>query len=226
MSTPPADYAGSFMSGHVPDPARAALVIVDMQYATGHPTGPLAQKMAAEGTAALTSWRFARITDLVIPNTRRLIDAMRGAGGAVVYVTLGAEKPGAPDAPAHMRRFLAETGNHLGSRAHQIIEELAPDPRDHIVRKTSVGAFASTNIDHLLRSLGRQDLYFTGVSTNMCVDTTAREAADRGYAVTLVADACATTHEDLHLAALRNFQRFFGRVRDTDAVLGELTARA
>jgi len=225
MPTPPADYAGAFMSGHVPDPAHAALVIVDMQYATGHPTGPLAQKMAAEGTVATTAWRFARITDLVIPNTRRLICAMRAAGGEVIYVTLGAAKPGAPDAPPHMRKFFADTGNHLGAGAHQIIDELAPEPQDHIVRKTTVGAFASTNIDHLLRSLGRRDLYVTGVSTNMCVDTTAREAADRGYAVTLVEDACATTHEDLHLAALRNFQRFFGRVRDTDAVMAELTAR-
>lgn len=225
MANPPADYAGAFMSGHVVDPARAALVIVDMQYATGHPTGPLAMKMAAEGTQAITAWRFARISDLVIPNTRRLIDAMRAAGGQVVYITIGAAKPGAPDAPLHMRKFFADTANHLGSRAHEIVEELAPEPQDHIIRKTTVGAFSSTNIDHLLRTLGRQDLYFTGVSTNMCVDTTAREAADRGYAVTLVRDACATTHQDLHEAALRNFQRFFGRVRDTDEVLAELTPR-
>jgi biuret amidohydrolase len=222
MADAPADYAKAFMSDHVADPARAALVIVDMQYATGHPTGPLAQKMAAEGTVAITAWRFARIAELVIPNTRRLIDAMRQAGGQVVYVTIGAAQPDASDAPPHMRKFFADSGNHLGSRAHQIIAELAPEPQDHIVRKTTVGAFSSTNLDHLLRSLGRQDLYFTGVSTNMCVDTTAREAADRGYAVTMVGDACATTHEDLHNAALRNFQRFFGRVRNTDDVLAEL----
>ena len=58
----------------------------------------------------------------------------------------------------------------------------------------------------------------------MCVDTTAREAADRGFAVTMVDDACATTHEDLHNAALRNFQRFFGRVRSTADVIAELSA--
>jgi nicotinamidase-related amidase len=224
MATPPADYVQAFMSDRVVDPARAALVIVDMQYATGHPTGPLAMKMAAEGTAATTAWRFARITDLVIPNTRRLIDTMRKIGGEVVYVTIGAAKPGAPDAPLHMRKFFADCDNHVGSRAHEIVEELAPGPQDHIVRKTTVGAFSSTNIDHLLRTLGRHDLYFTGVSTNMCVDTTAREAADRGFAVTMVDDACATTHEDLHNAALRNFQRFFGRVRSTADVIAELSA--
>jgi nicotinamidase-related amidase len=56
----------------------------------------------------------------------------------------------------------------------------------------------------------------------MCVETTAREAADRGYAVTMVEDACATTHEDLHHNTMRNFQRLFGKVRSTDEVLERL----
>jgi len=86
-----------------------------------------------------------------------------------------------------------------------------------------MGAFASTGIDHLLRSLECEHLFVTGVSTNMCVETTAREAADRGYAVTLVDDACAATHEDLHEGALRNFSRFFGKVRSTDEVIAVLT---
>ena len=90
---------------------------------------------------------------------------------------------------------------------------------DPIVRKTSMGAFASTGLDHLLRSLEREHLFVTGVSTNMCVETTAREAADRGYAVTLVEDACAATHQDLHEGTLRNFSRFFGKVRSTDEVV-------
>ena len=62
----------------------------------------------------------------------------------------------------------------------------------------------------------------TGVSTNMCVETTAREAADRGYLVTLVEDACGTTHEDLHQNTMRNFQRLFGRVRSCAETLEEL----
>ena len=56
----------------------------------------------------------------------------------------------------------------------------------------------------------------------MCVETTAREAADRGYGVTLVEDACGTTHEDLHQVTMRNFQRLFGRVRSCDEALAEL----
>ena len=95
-----------------------------------------------------------------------------------------------------------------------------------MLRKTTVGAFASTPIDSLLRSLRVDQLYMVGVSTNMCVETTAREAADRGYQVTLVEDGCATTFEDLHQVTLRNFQRLFGRVESTRGVVSELRGAA
>lgn len=218
-----ADYAQAFNAERPTDPARSALVIIDMQYATGHPTGALATRMAAEGKGT-TDWRFARITEMVIPNTQTLIMAMRGAGGRVIYITIGAAQPDCSDAPPHMRNFFQGLENYVGSRQHEIVEELAPEPGDHVIRKTSMGAFASTGIDHLLRTLGCEHLFMTGVSTNMCVETTAREAADRGYAVTLVEDACATTHKDLHEGTLRNFQRFFGKVRSTDEVLALLSA--
>jgi nicotinamidase-related amidase len=216
-----ADYVQAFNADRPVDPKRAALVIVDMQYATGHRDGGLSQSMKAKGETT-TDWRFKRIHDLVIPNTQRLIKAMRDCGGEIVYVTIGAAKEDCRDAPVHMRKFFQSFGNHVGSRQHEIIEELAPEPQDHIVRKTSIGAFASTGIDHLLRTLDRDALFMTGVSTNMCVETTAREAADRGYAVSLIEDACATTHKDLHENTLRNFSRFFGKVRSTDKALGLL----
>jgi nicotinamidase-related amidase len=144
----------------------------------------------------------------------------------VVHVTLGAAHSDASDAPRHLRKLLASCNNHVGSRDHEILDELKPVPGEHVLRKTTVGAFASTAIDSLLRSLGVDQLYMVGVSTNMCVETTAREAADRGYQVTLVEDACATTFEDLHQVTLRNFQRLFGRVAATDQVLAELQVSA
>ncbi len=215
------DYVQEFTTDRPVEPGRAALVIIDMQYATGHPTGALARKMAAEGST-ITEWRFDRIEKMVIPNTQRLIAAMRACGGRVIYVTIGAGQPDFSDAPVHMRKLFQSMGNHVGGREHEIIAELAPEPGDPIVRKTTIGAFASTGIDHLLRTLDREHLFLVGVSTNMCVETTAREAADRGYAVTLVEDACATTHRELHEGTLRNFGRFFGKVRPTEDVLAAL----
>ena len=215
------DYIQDYMTERTPVLAKAALVIVDMQYATGHRTGALGRRMVAE-RSNLTDYRFDRIEGLVVPNIRRMAPVFRSGGGEVVYITQGAERPDCADAPPHMRKFYADVANHVGSREHEIIAELAPEPTDFVVNKRSIGAFASTGIDHLLRSLGREQLYMTGISTNMCVETTAREAADRGYAITLVEDACATTHADLHDGTIRNFARLFGRVRSTGEVLAEL----
>ena len=215
------DYIRAFMSERAVEPARAALLIIDMQNATGSRDGPLGQRLRAEGSS-LGDYRFDRIERLVTPNALRLRERFRALGRPVLHVTIGAALPDASDAPPHMRRLFAETGNHLGSPAHAIVDALQPLPGEHVLRKTTIGAFASTNIDSLLRALGAEQLWLCGVSTNMCVETTAREAADRGYLVTLVEDACGTTHEDLHQVTMRNFQRLFGRVRSTAQSLEDL----
>ena len=215
------DYIRAYMSERAIEPARAALLIIDMQNATGSRDGPLGQRLRAEGSS-LGDYRFDRIERVVTPNALRLRERFRALGRPVLHVTIGAALPDASDAPPHMRRLFAETGNHLGSPAHEIVDALKPQPGEHVLRKTTIGAFASTNIDSLLRALGAEQLWLCGVSTNMCVETTAREAADRGYLVTLVEDACGTTHEDLHQVTMRNFQRLFGRVRSTAQSLEEL----
>jgi nicotinamidase-related amidase len=220
MSTP-ADYIRAYMTERPIDLSRAALVMIDMQYATGSRQGALARKLQAEGSR-VGDYRFARIEQQVLPNTLRLRTHFSQLGRPVLHVTIGAAHADALDAPLHMRRLFTEFRNFVGSREHEILDELKPLPGEHVLRKTTIGAFASTNIDSLLRALGCEQLYLTGVSTNMCVETTAREAADRGYGVTLVEDACGTTHEDLHQVTMRNFQRLFGRVRSCDEALAEL----
>ncbi|MDP6831445.1 MAG: isochorismatase family cysteine hydrolase [Alphaproteobacteria bacterium] len=215
------DYIQAFMNHPAPAFERAALVVVDMQYATGHRDGALGRRLAAEGSN-VAGYRFDRIESMVVPNVSRLLQHFRAGAGAVLYLTVGAGKADCTDAPPHMKGMFQALDNFEGSREHEIIDELKPQPDESVINKTTIGAFASTGIDHLLRSLGRDQLYMTGVSTNMCVDTTAREAADRGYGVTLIEDACATTHEDLHNATITNFQRLFGRVISTDEAMAEL----
>ena len=222
-TTPDNDYIQAFMTERAPDFSRAALIVVDMQYATGHRDGALGRRLAAEGSN-VGGYRFARIEALVVPNMKRLLDRFRKAKGAVIYLTVGADKADCSDAPPHMINMFRALDNFEGSREHEIIDELKPQDGESVINKTTIGAFASTGIDHLLRSMGRDQLYMGGVSTNMCVDTTAREAADRGYGVTLIEDACATTHEDLHDATITNFQRLFGRVISTDEAMAELGA--
>ncbi len=221
VAIPQADYIRAYMDERPVLPARSALLIIDMQYATGSRDGALGRKLATLQSNA-GDYRFERIETLVLPNAQRLMAGFRAAGHSIIHITIGARLPDASDAPAHMRSLFRELGNHAGSRDHEILDELKPRPGELVINKTSIGAFASTGIDSLLRALGREQLYLLGVSTNMCVETTAREAADRGYQVTLVEDACATTHADLHAATMKNFQRLFGRVCSTTEVMNEL----
>ena len=221
--SPSSDYIRAYMPERGVDVARTALLIIDMQYATGSRQGALSRTLQAQGST-VGDYRFDRIERQVLPHTRQLRDRCTALARPVLHVTVGAALPDATDAPVHMRKLFVEFSNHVGSREHEILDELKPRAGEHVLRKTTIGAFASTNIDSLLRALGCEQLYLCGISTNMCVETTAREAADRGYLVTLVEDACGTTHEDLHQVTMRNFQRLFGRVRSTEQVLGELTA--
>jgi len=219
------DYIRAFTVERKPDPARSALVLVDLQYATGSRQGALGRRLHAEGSS-VADQRFERIERFVLPNARRLLDAWRAARQRILFVTVGATLADCSDAPPHMRKLFLELENYAGSREHEIIDELKPLRGEAVVNKTSNGAFATSGIDSVLRAWNCDQLYMLGVSTNMCVDTTAREAADRGYAVTLIEDACGTTQPMLHDAAMINFQRLFGRVRSTDQVLQELAGHA
>ncbi len=215
------DYIRAFMAERPVNFERAILVVVDMQYATGSRQGALGRRLQRQGSD-VADYRFERIERFVVPNTRRLLDAFHGGGGAVLYLTIGAMQRDASDAPPHLRKFFLELENYEGSREHEIIDELKPQAGDVVINKTSVGAFASTGIDSVLRAMGRDQLYMVGVSTNMCVESTAREAADRGYAVTLVDDACGTIQPEYHDMTMTNFQRLFGRALTTEQVLDEL----
>ena len=215
------DYIHAFMTQRPIDFSTSALVIIDMQNATGSRDGALGRRMAKERSNA-TAYRFDRIENFVVPNTKKMLEGFRAKGGGILHVTLGAARPDFADAPPHMRKMFQETQNFVGSPEHEIVDGLEPIDGEFRLRKTSIGAFASTGIDHLMRSMGWESLFMAGVSTNMCVETTAREAADRGYNVTLMEDACGSTREELHDGTMTNFQRLFGRVRSTAEASAEL----
>lgn len=223
---PRADYITDFTLNFKLDPRRTALIVVDMQYATGSRHHGLGRQLAQSGKLEEARWRFDRIETLVVPNIRRLLSFFRAAGLPVIYLVIGSEREDFADMPPHMRPLARSTNNRVGTREHEILDELKPVPGEIVLRKTTISAFTSTGLDSLLRTLGVTDLVFVGISTNMCVDTTARDAADRGYRCVLVEDACAAAKEEYHRFALLNFQRLFGRVTITDEVLAELGAPA
>ena len=205
------------------DPAKTALVVVDMQYYSGCRTTGLGKRYADAGQEELVEWRFDRIEQVAVPNIQRLLAFCRASGVRVVYVQLGSHTSDFSGVPSHMRRLLAAGDGWFGGPNAAILEEIAPEEGEPVFRKNTVGAFASTAIDAHLRQNDVEHLLFTGISTAACVDSTARAAADLGYHCVLVSDGCSDMTRENHEWALHHFQRLFGRVMDTDEALRELS---
>ena len=219
-----ADYAHQFNPGFALDPRTVALVVVDMQYASGSRDHGLGRALKARGQEALGAYRFDRIERTVVPTIQRLLEFFRVHRRRLVYLTVGSELPDYSDLLPHMRAFAESAGNTRGNHEHEILDALAPAAGEPVINKTTMSAFHSSGFERLLRAWGVEQLIFTGVSTNSCVEGTARDAADRGFQALLVEDGCAAASARLHEATCENFQRLLGRVASADAVLGELGA--
>jgi nicotinamidase-related amidase len=203
-------------------PNETALIVTDMQYASACRTEGLGKKLANEGNAHIASWRFDRVEKLLIPNIQKLLHFFRQNRLRIIYLTVGSKAPDFSDATPILLNFFKSVDNREGTRVHEILDELKPEAGEYVLNKTTNCAFASTSIDHLLRTLGMKYLVFTGVSTNMCVDTTARFAADLGYNCILIEDACSAGKEEYHRAAIITWQRLWGRLASTEEVIAEL----
>jgi len=201
-----------------------ALVIVDMQNASGSRHHGLGKMLAAQNRLAEADYRFDRIDQLIVPNIKRLLSAFRGAGAPVIHVTLGPTQADYSDAPSHLRDWFEATHNHVGNPEHDIVAGLEPQPGEAVFNKVTIGAFGSTAIDNYLRTNDIAELVVVGVSTNNCVGMTAMEAADRQYGVALVSDATGTCSDEMQAWTLRSFERLWGRVMTTDAVIEEIGA--
>jgi nicotinamidase-related amidase len=216
------DYAQQFNPSWRLEAARVALVVVDMQYASASREHGLGRVLRERGQAALGKARFDRIETVVVPTIGRLLDAFRTRRLRIVYLTIGSEVPDYSDLLPHMRPFAESVRNTAGSPEHRILAELAPRPGEAVINKTTMSAFHSSGFERLLRAWRVEQLLFTGVSTNSCVEGTARDAADRGWRVLIVEDGCGAASERWHEATCENFARLLGRVASADVVLREL----
>jgi nicotinamidase-related amidase len=216
-------FVDDFTRPIVIDPASTALVIVDMQNATGSRNMGLGTVLARQGRTESAQYRFDRIDKVLVPNIRRLIDAFRAHDAKVVYVTYGSNVPDFSDMPPHMIRIVKETNNRVGQTEHEIVDALQPEPGDLVVNKTTQGAFGSTGIDSNLKAMGIETIVAVGVSTNNCVAMTAMEACDRHYGVVVVSDGTGTDSDDMQQATLQMLQRLWSRVLTTDEVIAELS---
>jgi nicotinamidase-related amidase len=207
------------------EPRLAALLVIDMQYASACRTTGYGRWLESLGRATDGEYRFSRIETTVTPNIRRLLAWARDHDMARVFVRLGSQRHDFADMSPHNKSIEIEFGNAQGQREFEFLDELAPEPGEPIVNKVTASAFTSTGIDLLLRHMGVSQLILTGVSTSQCVDLTARDAADRGYECVVVEDAVAEDRPEFHEWTLTQFVRLFGRVLDTEAVLSELSGQ-
>ena len=201
-----------------------ALLVVDMQNATGNRHMGLGKLLAEQGTLDDAAYRFDRIDQVLIPNISRLADAFRSVGAKVVYITYGANMPDASDVPAHIVGIVKATNNIAGQPEHEIVAELTPKADELVINKTTQGAFRSTGIDSHLKAMGVKSVVCVGVSTNNCVAMTAMEACDAQYSVVMVSDGTGTDSEEMQDATLTMLKRLWSRVMTTDEVIAELGA--
>ncbi|MFJ2363249.1 isochorismatase family cysteine hydrolase [Pseudomonas sp. NPDC087697] len=192
---------------------HTALLLVDMQRAWLEPQfDPHLQGPDA-------GYFLNRTRQQVIPNQLRLLSAMRAARQNVLHTII--ESLTADGRDRSLDHKLSDMHLPKGCRQAAIIEELTPVENEIVLPKTSSGVFNSTNIDYVLRNLQTRHLIIAGIVTDQCVDMAVRDAADRGYLVTLVEDACATYTEQRHLACL-NAIKGYCWITDTHTVLDRL----
>jgi nicotinamidase-related amidase len=216
------DYADLFHPRFSLDPRETALLVIDMQYATACRTTGLGRLLKEGGQEELGSYRFDRIEKSVIPNISTLLTFFRKNRLKVIYVTIGSQRPDYSDLTPHLKPLAEAVENRKGLPNHEILRALKPEQGEWIVNKTTMSAFNSSLIDSVLRSGGIECIIITGVSTNSCVEGTARDAADKGYKCVIAEDACGAASEDLHRASINNFKRLLGRVESTARMIQEL----
>src|SRR5438105_6978078 len=102
-------YVNEFTRTFSLRPATTALLVVDMQNATGNPAFGLGKMLAAQGRLEEAAYRFNRIEKLIVPNTQRLLAAFRRLGAPVIYLTYGGELADCSDVPAHIRGIVKAT---------------------------------------------------------------------------------------------------------------------
>ncbi len=235
---PPIDSPETLPGWHMPWPefridwGRSALLLIDLQNYGCNPAVGVAAMLAGR-YPEIARYYIPRLTDVVVPNARRLLSAYRDAGLPVMFTRHGPLLPDGSDMIARRRRrdseSLAATTTptlwHRGTFEHAVIDDLAPRPGELVIDKNTSSAFNSTGIEWMLRNKGIETLIVGGMATDMCVETTSRDAADRGFNVVIAEDAAATFFPHHHRAALSGFARVFGKVWATAEVLAALAAR-
>jgi ureidoacrylate peracid hydrolase len=212
----------------VVDLAQTALVVVDMQNAF----------LSKGGMFDLAGFDLSGAPAVINVN-QSLLATVRNAGVRVVYLQMtyrpDMSDAGGPASPNYHKELgivmmrnrpeLAGTLITENTWDWQIVDELTPQPGDHVIAKSRYSGFWGTNLDSYLRSENIRYLLFTGVATNVCVESTARDAFFAEYWPILVEDAMNHSGPDFNReATLWNFEHVFGWVTNAENLTKALAA--
>jgi ureidoacrylate peracid hydrolase len=201
------------------DPAKTALVVVDMQNAfmlpgVAHALCPMAEK--------------------IVPNINRLARVVRASGGAVVWIKTTFKDEALKDWSTYFEMVTPEQGAKrvaaltADSKGHQLWAALDVQPHDLIVEKNRFSAFiqGSSNLAEVLRRRGLDTVLITGTVTNVCCESTARDAMMLNFKTIMVTDGNAAVTDEDHNASLCAFYLTFGDIMSTDMLIACLERNA
>ena len=200
---------------------RTALLCIDLQYLDAAPGyGVFADVTASGVPVEAQEYYFDRLHNTVLPNVRKLQDAFRARRMEVIHTRIQSLTRDGRDRSVGHKRL----GLHAppGSKEAQFLEIVAPIDNEIIIDKTASGVFNATNIEYILRNLGINGLFVTGVYSNECVSTAIRDACDLGFHVTLIADGCATVTPELQKATITTMKDRYARVMNAEEAIAEI----
>jgi nicotinamidase-related amidase len=185
------------------DKDKAALLVIDMQRFFLDPDSP---SFTCGGLA-------------ILPNLKKVMHAFRQAGLPVIF-TRHVHNPDRSD--AGILGWWWEGMCLEGSPESEIHEAISPQSHEKVIFKHRYSAFYNTGLEIILRGLKVEDIVITGVMTNMCCESTARDAYYRDYRVHFLADGTGSITEEMHTASLLNLAFGFAMVTDVDSVVSQL----
>ena len=205
-----------YLAGH-----RTALLCIDMQYldaAEGH--GLFKDDASPPVSREGRDYYFGQLKSVVLPNVHQLQNCFRRHELEVIHVRIQAlTHDGRDRSKGHKRLNLLAAP---GSADACFLEEVAPRGDEIIINKTASGVFSSTNLHYVLKNMGIEALFVTGVYTNECVETTVRDACDLGYLVTMIEDGCTTVTPELHEASLKTLRNRYCRIVTTAEAINDI----